>query len=252
MESASGPADLPPPSRSPEEQLIVLRELVTAATQRLLGDTITVSDPDWRGPSRLPGWTRGHVATHLARHAEALSGLLEAALRGERVAMYPSDEERDAAIEAGAGRTSLELQIDLDTTAGRLGTDFERLEEARAWDTPVELRDGREAPAGLLPLARLSEVVLHHVDLDVGFEVDDIDRTTADWLLEWCAFRLSPRVDFPPLVLLSDTGLRVSVGAGSAPAREIRAASPRLLGWLTGRSSAEAVDGGAGIVLPSY
>ena len=31
-------------------QLERLRGLVTAATQRLLGDTISVSDEDWRGP----------------------------------------------------------------------------------------------------------------------------------------------------------------------------------------------------------
>jgi len=29
----------------------------------LLGDTILVSDEEWRAPSRLPDWTRGHVAT---------------------------------------------------------------------------------------------------------------------------------------------------------------------------------------------
>ena len=42
-------------------QLETLRHLVSTATQRLLGDTILVTDEQWRAPSRLPDWTRGHV-----------------------------------------------------------------------------------------------------------------------------------------------------------------------------------------------
>jgi maleylpyruvate isomerase len=55
-------------------QLETLRGLVTTATQRLLGDTIAVSDEDWRGPSRLPDWSRGHVATHIAGRRTGSSG----------------------------------------------------------------------------------------------------------------------------------------------------------------------------------
>lgn len=38
--------------------LETLRKRVQEATQRLLGDTIGISDADWNGPSRLPGWSR--------------------------------------------------------------------------------------------------------------------------------------------------------------------------------------------------
>ena len=63
-------------------QVETLRGLVNGATQRLLGDTIRVSDEDWRGPSRLPGWTRGHVASHIARHADGMVRLTEWARSG--------------------------------------------------------------------------------------------------------------------------------------------------------------------------
>ena len=53
-------------------QLDTLRGLVRTTTPRLLGDTILVADEQWRAPSRLPDWTRGHVATHIARHADGL------------------------------------------------------------------------------------------------------------------------------------------------------------------------------------
>ena len=47
--------------------------------------------------------------------------------------------------------------------------------EADAWDAVVELRGGLKVPARLLPLARLLEVVIHHVDLDIGYEIADIE-----------------------------------------------------------------------------
>jgi maleylpyruvate isomerase len=56
----------------PEE---ALREL-TAATDQLLAGLDGLSDAQVAGPSLLPGWTRGHVLTHLARNAEGGTRLL--------------------------------------------------------------------------------------------------------------------------------------------------------------------------------
>ena len=82
------------PASSATTQLETLRGLVTTATQRLLGDTISVAEEQWRAPSRLPDLTRGHVATHIARHADALVRLAQWARTGERQDMYPSPEHR--------------------------------------------------------------------------------------------------------------------------------------------------------------
>ena len=135
-------------TESASTQLETLRGLVTTATQRLLGDTISVSDEDWRAPSRLPEWSRGHVATHLARQADGIVRLTEWARTGERQDMYASAEQRAADIEEGSGRSGLELQIDLDTSAGRLGNAFDALDEAEAWDAVVELRGGIRSRPG--------------------------------------------------------------------------------------------------------
>jgi maleylpyruvate isomerase len=232
-------------------QLDTLRGLVTTATQQLLGDTIAVSDEDWRGPSRLPDWSRGHVATHIARHADGMVRLTEWARTGERQDMYASPEQRAAEIEEGSGRTGLELQIDLDTSAGRLGDAFEAMDAARAWDSVVELRGGLKVPARLLPLTRLLEVVVHHVDLDIGFEFDRIEATTAEWLLEWCAFRLRIRDEFPKLKLTSDSGFTIVLGnVGEETA--ISGTSANLLGWVTSRLDRSAVRGDDGLELPAY
>lgn len=234
---------------SSESALEEVRGLLSHSTQTLLGDTIAVSDEDWRAPSRLPDWTRGHVATHVARQAEALGRLVEMARTGEPREMYPSDEQRNSDIEAGSGRSGLDLQIDLDTTAGQLTEGFESLEDHQRWDESVTLRGGHSVKARLLPVARLTEVVLHHVDLDIGFSAADVEGKTAEWILDWCAFRLGGREGFPALRLSSDSGYAVDLGEGDHRT-EISGSSPALLGWLTGRADASTVSGADGISLP--
>ena len=156
-----------------------------------------------------------------------------------------------------ADRTGLQLQVDLDTSAESLTEGFGSLDEADstgdgsgvAWDTEVELRGGQRVVARLLPLARLTEVVLHHIDLDIGFEVTDVDDETAEWLLEWSAYRLGARDEFPRLELVSDTGFHTTLGS-SGDVRRITGSSPALLGWLTGRAAPDVVRGSEGLVLP--
>ena len=232
------------------DQLETLRGLVTGATQRLLGDTIAVAEQAWREPSRLPGWTRGHVATHIARQADGIVRLTEWARTGVRHDMYVSAEQREADIEAGSGRSGLDLQIDLDTAAGRLGDAFELLDHDEAWDAVVELRGGLRVPARLLPLTRLLEVVIHHVDLDIGYEIHDIEQPTAEWLLEWCAFRLRQPRRLPPA--RPHLGLRPPDRGGSAGEPiPISGSSANLLGWLMSRVDSLAVRGDEGLKLPA-
>ena len=239
------------PASPATTQLETLRSLVKTATQRLLGDTISVADEQWRAPSRLPDWTRGHVATHIARHADALVRLAQWARTGERQDMYPSPEHRANEIEAGAGRSGLDIQIDLDTSAGRLTAAFDEIDRDHAWDSVVEMGGGMKVSARMLPLARLLEVVVHHVDLDLGYEIADIDTQTAEWLLEWCAFRLRDREGFPRLELTSDTGFTTTVGSAGEPIA-VSGGSTYLLGWLIGRTDAFALKGASGLQLPAY
>ena len=65
-------------------QVASLRKYKVEATQRLLGDTIAISEQAWQEPSRLPGWTRAHVAAHLARNADALVRAVDSVLMGRR------------------------------------------------------------------------------------------------------------------------------------------------------------------------
>ncbi len=75
---------------------------IEAATSRLLATAKTLSDADVRAPSGLPGWSRGHVLSHIARNADSLVNRLTTAATGVDIPQYPSPEARDAGIEAGA------------------------------------------------------------------------------------------------------------------------------------------------------
>ncbi len=236
---------------SPDARFAELRVLLTAATQRLLGGTIVVTDAEWAAPSRLPGWSRAHLATHLARQADGFGRLVEGAASGVPQAMYASPEVRTAEIEDGAARSGLELQTDLDTSAGRLTAAFERLDtDPDRWSTSVELRGGLVVPARLLPLGRLFEVEVHHVDLGVGYEIEQIEPEVAEWLIEWIAFRARARDEFPRVELRTDSGGTTTVGR-VGDGIVVHGPAPALVGWLTNRLGPDAVPGTRGLRLPS-
>lgn len=247
----------PPPPESPDadethDELTVVRDLVAHATQRLLGDTIGLSDEQWREPSRLPDWTRGHVATHLARNADAIRRLATWAASGRRQEMYASAGARDAEIEQGSARPGLELQVDLDTSAGLLTESFGALDQSDQWSEQVEGRGGRLVPARLLPLMRLAEIVLHHIDLDCGYDAGDVEPDTALWLLQLAAHRMSALPDYPPLTLQPDGADPVEVGPAAAERVTVSGPAAALLGLVTRRGDASGLTGADGLDLPSY
>nr|WP_257477265.1 maleylpyruvate isomerase family mycothiol-dependent enzyme [Acidipropionibacterium jensenii] len=225
-----------------------IRAAKLEATQRLLGSTMGISEEQWQSPSRLPGWTRAHVATHLARNADAFTRVVSGLAEDRQVPMYDSRAERDQEIERGSERDGLALQIDLDTSAGRLHEAFNLL-EALPPMTTVELAPGLEVDSGQLPTARLAEVLLHHLDLDVGFSLSDISPDAAGWLLAWVCFRLRGRSTIPAMRILSDTGLTDRIG-GSGYAPTVRGSDAALAGWLSGRTGPEELRGVQNLAIP--
>jgi maleylpyruvate isomerase len=149
-----------------------LQEQIDEATGRLLRTIDGLTDDDVRQPSLLPGWTRGHVLTHLARGAEALGNLLEWARTGVPTAAYASQQARDEAIERGAGRGVAELRTDVTTAAEKLRAAAVTLPED-AWRRTVRALNYPEFPADRLLVRRLVEVELHHVDLGAGYRPGD-------------------------------------------------------------------------------
>lgn len=214
------------------------------STHRLM-DTLAAMRPEQvEEPSRLPGWTRGHVLTHLARSADALVDLLRGARLDERIAAYPGGPgTRESDIAAGAGRPLEEQLADLRTACGRFVEAVSLVPEA-AWGRTVPHPRVSGLPAHALPRLRIAEVEFHHVDLGLGY-------SPADWPAEFTGVQLSAlaaryRGDaaFPALLLVdAGSGAELRLGRAGAPER-VSGSARALVAWLSGRSD------GAGLSVP--
>ena len=211
---------------------------VRDATERLLTAAGKLDNASVTEPSRLPGWSRGHVLAHLARNADALVNVLEGR------PMYVSAEARDADIERDAPR-SLDVQLtDVRDSAARF-------QEAGArpadWSRTVELRNGVTDSAARVPFRRWVEVELHHVDLGIGYELEDLPAEFTEREIDFLADRFAGHPDVPP-TRLTDGTRAWSTGreAGGGPEVTVTGSPADLLGWLAGRRNGAAltVDGG--------
>jgi maleylpyruvate isomerase len=198
-----------------------------------------MSDATARQPTALEGWTIGHILTHVARNADAHSGIVEAAQRGEMVPMYPGGRsQRDGAIDAGQGRPAAELIADVRAAHQRLERAWATTSEA-VWATGLGQRTTGPATVADFVFTRWREVAVHLVDLGM------VDRGGPDWDglnpiyvdLEWQATLpgLGDRVP-ENVTLVLVPGDRPSHASGKGDELAIVRATPgRILGWLFGR-----------------
>ncbi|MFJ4962030.1 mycothiol-dependent maleylpyruvate isomerase [Streptomyces sp. ADI96-02] len=217
---------------------------VREATDRLLSAVATWDGAAVAEPSRLPGWSRGHVLAHLSRNADALGNVL----RG--LPMYASSETRDADIAAGAPRPPAEQLADL----RRSGDGFLAVAARPAdWSRTVTLRNGVTDSASRVPFRRRIEVELHHVDLDVGYELEDLPAEFTEREIAVLTERFHRHPDVPATAVADEEGRTWTTGGGAEGAPvAVRGPAADLLGWLCGRrdGSALAVTGGPLPALP--
>ena len=211
------------------------------ATGELVANIRGLGDADVRGPSLLPGWTRGHVLTHLARNAEGGTRLLDGARTGVPGYEYLSVAARAAAIEEGAGRPAAELAADVRQTAGALAI-AAALMHPDAWPHPVTWTTGQETPAVMVVRSRLAEVLIHHVDLATGFGPGSWPAWFASELLDVTVAALNDRSPVPLSALLAaaDTGREFRIDGPGQP-RRASGSEAELLAWLLGRSDGAAL-----------
>ncbi|AYG83586.1 hypothetical protein DWB77_05784 [Streptomyces hundungensis] len=217
---------------------------VREATERLLSAAAALDNGSVAEPSRLPGWSRGHVLAHIARNADALVNVLAGR------PMYPSAEARDADIDRDAPRP-LDVQLaDVRDSAAGFQAEGDRPAD---WSRTVELRNGVTDTAARVPFRRLVEVELHHVDLGIGYELEDLP---ADFVRRESAFladRFAGHKDLPSITLNDDAGGTWTTGGGGQ-GDPLRVSGPaaELVGWLAGRRDGAAlkVTGGALPALP--
>ncbi|WP_121746434.1 maleylpyruvate isomerase family mycothiol-dependent enzyme [Streptomyces sp. E2N166] len=206
---------------------------VRDATERLLTAVGKLDNASVTESSRLPGWTRGHVLAHLARNADALVNVFEGR------PMYVSGEARDADIQRDAPRP-LEAQIaDVRESAARL-------QDAWAvpgdWSRTVELRNGITDSASRVPFRRWVEVELHHVDLGIGYELEDLPAEFTERETDFLAARFAGHPDVPPTRLTDGTRAWSTGREASAPEVTVTGPPADLLGWLAGRREGTALS----------
>jgi maleylpyruvate isomerase len=230
--------------RSPRFDPTLLLEELADATGHLLADARALDDDAVRAPCELPGWSRGHLLTHVARNADGLSNLLVWAATGERRDMYSSREQRNADIDAGAGRPAAVIAADLTEASERFFEHAAKLSPGH-WHAEVERLLGGLQPAARVPWWRYEEVLIHHVDLDTGF-------SPAHWPSEFTGPELEMIVErftdpayegkAPRFrIHAEDTARKLGVRCDPTLKDEllVRGPEPALLAWVLGRSSGD-------------
>ncbi len=194
--------------------------LACAASQRALADDVaTLTDDQVRRPSLLPGWSVGHVLTHLSRNADAFARMTDGARRGVVVAMYPNGREgRAADIEAGADRCAAEIIADLTSAMARLDDAFLQCTEL-GW-RGAGLTAVGEIRMVDMPARRRAEVEIHRVDLGLGY-------TVADWPDDFVRAELDR--------LRGLWASRQPMGLAELPRAALVLTPNERLAWLAGR-----------------
>ncbi|MBO3748622.1 maleylpyruvate isomerase N-terminal domain-containing protein [Streptosporangiaceae bacterium NEAU-GS5] len=218
------------------------RHELDAANRRLISTVARLSDDDMRAPSLLPGWTRGHVVTHVARNADSHLNLLTWASTGIYTPQYPNPDTRDSEIEAGAVRPAKDQLADLEESAARLAEAADRMPLV-AWSATVSGMRPPEHPAWYILMRRLREVEVHHSDLgSEHFSWRDWSDPYVEWELGDSMLSWPYEQSTISAVVCGD---RIWDGLGDGPV--VEGAARDLLGWISGRSGGEGVrvrDGG--------
>lgn len=192
-----------------------------AAHQRLLGtldEALAADRLDPVAPSRLPDWTVGHVLTHLARNADSIVRVLEAAGRGEVIDRYPGGAAgRNAEIEAGHRRPADVQVADVRQTIWRLEQAWSGFGR---WDGRSRETSGQEVSVADLPGARRREVEVHRVDLGIGPQ-------PVDWPDEFVRVELR--------VMEMRWNARRPMGLTGLPPEALAVPPHERLAWLYGR-----------------
>lgn len=215
---------------------------IGAATDELLTTAAALDDADVRQPSLLPGWSRGHVLTHVARNADGGTRMLTWARTGIENPEYASMAARAEQIEAGHCRSARDLLLDVRDSAARFAAAYELMPD-QAWTRILRWTSGKERPASRAADSRLTEVLVHHVDLRAGFGPADWPGDFVDTTLAAVTSAYAARDQISSLRLTAvDTGAEYRVGAQHA-ANVVRGPRAALLAWLLGRSDGADLDG---------
>ncbi|WUH95076.1 maleylpyruvate isomerase family mycothiol-dependent enzyme [Streptomyces sp. NBC_00433] len=222
--------------KAPSEDLDLNSALAGGQT-RLRELLAGLTDDAVRAPSALPGWTRGHLLSHVEGVARALARQARYALRGRTVEVYDGGRAaRDAAIEAGHGRGAAQL-------AAAVGDALDEAEASWAgvgpddWRRPVAYRDGTVRTAGL---AWWRELEIHTADALLGTGPDGWPPQLCVHLVDFLAVRVPAGTELRLTAV--DADLHRTFGEGEPVAVGGRLTD--LAAWMAGRAPQGQLTGG--------
>ncbi|GAA3548311.1 maleylpyruvate isomerase family mycothiol-dependent enzyme [Kribbella ginsengisoli] len=205
---------------------------IEASISRLNALLVDLDDATVRAPSALPGWSRGHVLTHIANFGEAMTRQIDEARAGRLIEMYDGGRPaRDAAIEAGAGRSADELRDHVAATSAGLLAAWEKVDD---WSRPVRHRDSDLAAT---VYAGWREYEVHTVDLA-------LEPTSDDWSEDFCLHLLDflrPRTPDGIHLILDAGTTRWENGTGED--RLLAGRLTDLTSWFAGRPLVREITG---------
>ena len=157
------------PSMTDTTRLTAVLDRLLRERDSFLASAQALSTEQLRGPSDCDEWDRAHVVAHLASNSRALVNLVDWATSGEPKPIYSSRDERNRETDELAQlppeqllRTFVENSQYLAEQCGRLRGPLE-VEE-------LDL-NGKTVPSVGIPTVWISELVLHHQDLNTGWTV---------------------------------------------------------------------------------
>ncbi|MET0999378.1 MAG: maleylpyruvate isomerase family mycothiol-dependent enzyme [Marmoricola sp.] len=215
-----------------------------ASSQEFTRTVDALTEEQLAAPSLLPGWSRAHVVAHVALNGHSLAAVIDGLVHDNPVAMYDSDEQRDADIEELAHAEPSELR-ERHLVAITEFADAVALMDESHWSGRIDRLPGGPAwPMVTVVPTRRRELEVHHVDLGTSY-------TRADWPDDFVVELLDTvtvdhAADGPFRVHATDLGRDWFVGDEGGPA--VMGRGSDLGWWLTGRGEGEGLSCETGVL----
>jgi maleylpyruvate isomerase len=229
MVSSVSPLRLPP-QLGTIPQWIVLLSWQAEETKRFERDVVELGPDALDAKSALPGWSRKHVVTHVARNADALVNLLTWGRTGVETPQYPDPETRSRDIEAGGDLPGEVVIEDMLTANERYSTAVGDFPDS-ALGTLVRTAHGREIAVDLVPWLRAREVCVHAIDLNTGTTFADLPTTICAALLYDALAGMAGKEGAPHLVGAPPVPGEWELGFRDADTR-VRGTLPEITGYV--------------------
>ncbi|MET0871151.1 MAG: maleylpyruvate isomerase family mycothiol-dependent enzyme [Paeniglutamicibacter terrestris] len=215
-------------------------------TGMMLATIDTLSDDEMAAPSLCEGWSRADVIAHLASNGRTLVKLIDWATSGEPQQLYASPEARTEEIAALAALPREELIARFRESAQFFAEQSDRLTGDLAIDE-VDLH-GKVIPATSIVALRISEIVVHHHDLDTAWTIAEADPDSQLNAVE-AAVRTMRAKGAPGMSIVTEEGDEWVIGDG---ALHVKSDREGLIEWLA-RGQARYIEADGPLpVLPAW